>query len=49
MNSLYPDSYTSSRARFLCDVELLRSKWPSFRLESYPLNNHPDFSIDWFL
>jgi hypothetical protein len=48
MDSLYPDSYESSRARFLRDVELLRPKWHSSRLESHPLKDHPDLSIDWF-
>ncbi|HEU0296322.1 MAG TPA: M14 family metallopeptidase [Anaerolineales bacterium] len=48
MHSLYPDSYEASRARFLRDVDLLRPKWPSSRLESHPLKNHPDLSIDCF-
>lgn len=48
MDSLYPESYETSRARFLHDVELLRPKWPSSRLESRPLKDHPDLSIDWF-
>jgi hypothetical protein len=48
MNFLYPDSYTSSRARFLRDVELLHTKWEFSRLESHPLKDHPDLSIDWF-
>jgi hypothetical protein len=48
MDSLYPSSYESSRARFLRDVELLRPKWPATRLDSHPLKNHPALSIDWF-
>ena len=48
MDSLFPESYEASRARFLRDVELLRLKWPSSHLESYPLKDHPDVSIDWF-
>ncbi len=47
MDSLFPQTYASSRARFLRDVELLRPKWHSSRLESHPLKNHPDLSIDW--
>jgi hypothetical protein len=48
MDSLFPQSFASSRARFIRDVELLRPKWHSSRLESHPLQNHPDLSIDWF-
>lgn len=48
MNSLYPESYETSRARFLRDVELLRLNWFSSRLDSHLLKNHPDLSIDWF-
>src|SRR5919109_826144 len=48
MNISFPDSYESSRARFLRDVELLRAKWVSSHLEAYPLKNFPDLSIDWF-
>jgi hypothetical protein len=48
MDSLYPDSYEASRARFLCDVDLLRPKWHSSRLDSYPLKGHPDLTIDCF-
>lgn len=47
MDSLFPDSYESSRERFLRDVELLRAKWDSSRLETYPLKDFPDLSIDW--
>ena len=47
MDSLFPESYETSRARFLRDVELLRPIWPSSRLETYPLKNFPDLSIDW--
>jgi hypothetical protein len=51
MDSLFPESYisfpSSSRARFLRDVELLRAKWASSRLETHPLKNFPDLSIDW--
>lgn len=47
MDSLYPDSYESSRTRFLRDVERIRPRWPSSRLESYPLANFPDLTVDW--
>ena len=47
MDSLFPDSYESSRARFLRDVELLRDKWAASRLESHPLKDFPNLSIDW--
>jgi hypothetical protein len=48
VDSLFPESYEASRARFLRDVDLLRPKWHSSRLESYPLKDHPDLSIDCF-
>jgi hypothetical protein len=48
MDSFFPQSYETSRARFLRDVELLRPKWHSSRLESHPLRDYPDLSIDWF-
>ena len=48
MDNIFPNSYESSRARFLRDVEPLRAKWTSSRLEAYPLKNFPDLSIDWF-
>jgi hypothetical protein len=47
MDSLFPASYEASRARFLRDVELLRAKWTSSRLETHPLRNFPNLSIDW--
>lgn len=47
MDSLFPESYEASRARFLRDAELLRDNWPSSRLDSYPLKDFPDLSIDW--
>ena len=48
MDSLFPESYEASRARFLRDVELLRPKWHTSRLDSYPLKDHPDLNIDCF-
>lgn len=47
MDSYFPLTYEDSRARFLRDVELIRPKWHSSRLESHPLKNFPDLSIDW--
>lgn len=47
MDSLFPESYEASRARFLRDAELLRARWASSRLEHYPLKKFPDLSIDW--
>ena len=47
MDSLFPSSYDSSRARFLLDVDRNRPRWPSSHLETHPLKNHPDLSIDW--
>jgi hypothetical protein len=47
MDSFFPESYEDSRARFLRDVELVRPKWHSTRLESHPLKTFPDLSIDW--
>jgi len=48
MVSLFPESYEASRIRFLRDVELLRPKWHSARLESHSLKDFPNLSIDWF-
>ena len=47
MDFFFPSTYEDSRARFLHDIELIRSKWLSTELESYPLKNFPDLSIDW--
>ena len=47
MDSLFPESYEASRARFIQDFELLRSKWADSRLESYPLKTDPPLSIDY--
>lgn len=47
MDITFPQTYEDSRARFLRDVELLRPKWHSSRLESHPLKNDPSLSIDW--
>lgn len=47
MDSPFSDSYEASRARFLRKVESLRARWLSSRLETHPLKNFPDLSIDW--
>ncbi len=47
MDSLFPESYSASRARFLRDVERVRPQWADSSLESYALKNHPALSIDW--
>jgi Protein of unknown function (DUF2817) len=47
MDSLFPETYEASRARFLRDVEPLRAKWNSSRLEAYPLKSFLGLSIDW--
>jgi hypothetical protein len=47
MTNYLPSSYEESRERFRRSLDLLRSKWPSARLENHPLNDHPDLTIDW--
>ena len=47
MDSPFPDSYEASRARFLQDADQLRAKWRSSNLETHPLKNFPNLSIDW--
>ena len=47
MSSLFPESYESSRARFLRDADALHSRWTSSRLETHSLKKYPDLSIDW--
>src|ERR1700752_1265283 len=47
MDSYYPSSYEDSRARFLPSLSLIQQKWLSTQLESHPLKNFPDLSIDW--
>lgn len=47
MDSLFPESYESSRTRFLLDCERIRPIWHSSRLEAHRLKNSPDLSIDW--
>ncbi|MCX6078460.1 MAG: M14 family metallopeptidase [Chloroflexi bacterium] len=46
MDSIFPDSYAESRARFIQDFETVRVKWPDARLESFRLKSDPDLSID---
>jgi hypothetical protein len=47
MNYYFPSSYEDSRARFLQSLNLIQQKWHSTQLETHPLQNHPDLSIDW--
>ncbi|MBI5962347.1 MAG: DUF2817 domain-containing protein [Chloroflexi bacterium] len=47
MDSLFPESYEASRARFIRDFELLRPKWADSRLESIPLKTDSSLSIDY--
>jgi len=47
-HAYFPASYEESRARFLRDTSLLQARWPGGRLESHPLKNHPNLSLDWF-
>jgi hypothetical protein len=47
MESYFPESYESSRARFIHDTELIRARWTDSRIESYPLKDFSDLSIDW--
>jgi len=46
MDSLFPESYDASRARFMQDFEAIRAKWADSRLESHPLKTDPSLSID---
>ena len=47
MDSYFPSSYEDSRTRFLSSLNLIRQKWHSTQLETHPLKNFPDLSIDW--
>jgi len=47
IDTLFPETYESSRARFLREVEPLQRQWPSARLEAHRLKNRPELSIDW--
>lgn len=47
MTNYFPVSYEDSRERFTQSLSLLQSKWPDAHLESHPLKDHPDLSIDW--
>ena len=47
MNNYFPSSYEDSRARFLQSLNVIQQKWHLTQLDSYPLKNFPDLSIDW--
>lgn len=46
MELFFPDSYEASRARFIRDVELVRTKWPDTTLTSRLLAADSNVSID---
>jgi hypothetical protein len=46
MDSYFPSSYEDSRTRFLQSLSLIQQKWHSTQLETHPLKNFPDLSID---
>jgi hypothetical protein len=47
MTNYFPSSYEDSRERFRLSLSLLQTKWPDAYLESHPLKDYPDLSIDW--
>ena len=47
MTDYFSSSYEESRERFIRSLSLLQQKWPDVLLESHPLKEHPDLSIDW--
>jgi hypothetical protein len=47
MDSYFPSTYEDSRARFLQSLSLIGQKWHLTQLETHPLKNFPDLSIDW--
>lgn len=47
MDNYFSFSYEDSRARFLQSLDLIQQKWHSTQLESHPLKNFPDLTIDW--
>ena len=47
MDSYFPSSYEDSRTRFMQSLSLIQQKWHSTQLETNPLKNFPDISIDW--
>lgn len=47
MDSYFPSTYEDSRTRFLSSLRLIQQKWHSTELETHPLKNFPDLSIDW--
>ncbi|NWG07947.1 MAG: DUF2817 domain-containing protein [Chloroflexi bacterium] len=47
MDDHFPESYEDSRTRFLRSLSLIRQRWHSTQLETHPLKDFPDLSIDW--
>jgi len=47
MKTLFPDTYESSRERFIQDFKALGARWPSAHLAAHPLKVDPSLSIDY--
>ncbi len=47
MGTFFPESYADSRSRFIRDAEAIREKWATSRINSHPLKDFPNLSIDW--
>ena len=47
VNTLFPESYAASRARFREDVHVVEERWPEARLEHHGLSGDEDLTIDW--
>lgn len=47
MDAYFPSTYEDSRARFLHSLGLIQQKWHATQLETHPLKNFRDLSIDW--
>lgn len=43
----FPQTYAEARQRFREMLAQVQAYWPQARLESHPLREHPDLSIDW--
>ena len=47
MADLFLTSYEAAQQRFRADFQRVQTLWPQARLESHPLQDHPDLSIEW--
>ncbi len=45
--TLYPETYSESRSRFLAQVDGIRSRWPRVSLSQHALSFDPALTIDW--